>query len=78
MDSQYEDYTDINQDENQDEKMKYVNDKLKKLPKHDKLRNVDVEKVMMDFDATSLYPVGMWNEKSVYPEMETGFALNII
>ena len=29
---------------------------------------------MMDFDATSLYPFAMWNEKSVYPKLETGFA----
>ena len=29
---------------------------------------------MMDFDATSLYPSAMWDESSVYPEIETGFA----
>ena len=29
---------------------------------------------MMDFDATSLYPSGMWDENSVYPKIETGFA----
>ena len=29
---------------------------------------------MMDFDATSLYPSAMWDEKSVYPEIESGFA----
>ena len=28
----------------------------------------------MDFDATSLYPSAMWDESSVYPERETGFA----
>ena len=28
---------------------------------------------MMDFDATSLYPA-MWDEKSIYPKKETGFA----
>ena len=28
----------------------------------------------MDFDATSLYPSAMWDEKSVYPKIETGFA----
>ena len=27
----------------------------------------------MDFDAASLYPNGMWDEKSVYPKSETGF-----
>ena len=29
---------------------------------------------MMDFDATSLYPSAMWDEKTVYPKIETGFA----
>ena len=28
----------------------------------------------MDFDATSLYPSPMWDENSVYPKIETGFA----
>ena len=28
---------------------------------------------MMDFDATSLYPSAMWDEKTVCPKIETGF-----
>ena len=29
----------------------------------------------MDYDATSLlYPSAMWDEKAVYPKIETGFA----
>ena len=28
----------------------------------------------MDFDATSLYPSAMWDGKSVYPKIESGFA----
>ena len=28
---------------------------------------------MMNFDATSLYPSAMWDEKSVYPKIEVGF-----
>ena len=28
----------------------------------------------MDYDASSLYPSAMWDEKSVYPKIETGFA----
>ena len=27
----------------------------------------------MDFDATSLYPSAMWDEKSVYPKAESGY-----
>ena len=29
---------------------------------------------MKDFDATTLYPSAMWDEKSVFPKIETGFA----
>ena len=29
---------------------------------------------MMVFDATFLYPSAMWDEKLVYPKIETGFA----
>ena len=32
----------------------------------------------MDFDATSLYPSAMYDEKSVYPKIKSGFALNLI
>ena len=28
----------------------------------------------MDFDASRLYPFAMWDEKSVYPKIETGLA----
>ena len=31
---------------------------------------------MMDFDAGSLYTSAMWDETSVYPKIETGFAFN--
>ena len=29
---------------------------------------------MMGFDATSLYPSATWDQNSVYPKIETGFA----
>ena len=41
---------------------------------HKELSKLDSNKTQMDFDATSLYPSAMWDEKSVYPKMETGFA----
>ena len=28
---------------------------------------------MMNFDATSLYPSAMWDGKSIYPRIETGY-----
>ena len=31
--------------------------------------------VMMDFDATSLYPSAMWDENSDYPKIDSGFAV---
>ena len=48
--------------------------KLSKLRLHDKLRNLDLENVMMDFDATSLYPFAMLDENSLSPKIETGIA----
>ena len=41
---------------------------------HKELSKLDSNKTQMDFDATSLYPSAMWDENSVYPTIETGFA----
>ena len=70
FDSKYDDYRDINEKE----KEKYVNRKLNILSIHQKLSKLDLNKTQMDFDAVSLYPSAMWDEKSVYPKIETGFA----
>ena len=70
FDSKYDDYRDIDEKE----KEKYVNRKLNKLPIHKELSKLDSNKTQMDFDATSLYTSAMWNENSVYPKTETGFA----
>ena len=70
FDSKYNDYRDIDQKE----KEKYVNRKLNMLPIHKELCKIDSNKTQMDFDATSLYPSAMWDEKSVYPKIESGFA----
>ena len=70
FDSKYNDY----RDSKQKEKEKYVNNKLNMLPIHKELSKSDSNKTQMDFDATSLYPSAMWDEKSVYPKIETGFA----
>ena len=69
-DSQFKGYRDINQDE----KAKYVSDKLIKLPIHENLQKLNFIKVIMDFDATCLYLSAMWDEKSVFPKIESGFA----
>ena len=69
FDSKYDDYRDIDQKE----KEKYVNKKLTMLSIHQELSKLNSNKTQMDFDATSLYPSAMWDEKSVYPKIETGF-----
>ena len=52
------------------------------LPVHKELSKLDSKKTQMDFDATSLYPGAMWDENSVYPKIENGFAfkphLNVV
>ena len=70
FDSKYNGY----RDNDEKEKEKYVNRKLNMLPIHKELSKLDSNKTQMDFDATSLYPSAMWDENSVYPEIETGFA----
>ena len=71
FDSKYDDYRDIDQKE----KEKYVNKKLNMLSIHKELSKLISNKTQMDFDATSLYPSAMWDKNSVYPKIETGFAL---
>ena len=41
---------------------------------HKELAKLISNKTQMDFDNTSLYPSAMWDENSVYPKIETGFA----
>ena len=69
-DSQFNDYRDIDEEE----RTEHITKELNKLQIHKKLQKLDVNDVMTDFDATSLYPSAMWDEKSVYPKIETGFA----
>ena len=45
---------------------------------HKELSKLNSNKTQMDFDATSIYPIAMWDEKFVYPKIETGFVLNHI
>ena len=69
-DSNFKDYRYIDEEE----RTEHINKELNKLPIHKKLQKLDLNDVMMDFDATSLYPSAMWDKNSVYPEIETGFA----
>ena len=67
--SQFEDYRDIDQDE----KEIYINNKLSQIPIHSKLKKLSFSNVLMNFDATSLYPSAMWDDESIYPRIETGY-----
>ena len=51
-----------------------MNKKLNMISIHKELSKLDSNKTRMDFDATSLYPSAMWDEKSLYPKRETGLA----
>ena len=70
FDSKYNDYRDINKKEKTD----YVNKKLNMLPIHKELSKLNLNKTQMNYDATSLYPSAMWDQDSLYPKIETGFA----
>ena len=69
-DSQFDDYRKINIKE----KDKYINKKLSQLPISMKMKEFNRDDLLMAFDATSLYPSAMYDEKSIYPKIETGYA----
>ena len=68
-DSKFKDY----RDNDGEARTEHINKELNKLPIHKKLQKLNVNDVMMDFDATSLYPSAMWDENSVYLKLKTGF-----
>ena len=68
--SEYYDYRDINEEEKTD----FINKKLNMLSIHKELSKLDSNKTQMRCDGNSLYPSAMWDENSVYPKIEIGFA----
>ena len=74
IENEYDSQFNDNRDIDEEERTEHINKELNKLQIHKKIQKLDVNDVMMDFDATSLYPSAMWDEKSVYPKIETGFA----
>ena len=54
-------------------KTDFINKKLNMLAIHGQLSKLDLTKIQMDFDATSLCPSAMWHINSRYPKIETGF-----
>ena len=70
FDSKCDDYRDFNQKEKTD----FIDKTLNNLPNHEELSKLDSNKTKTDFETTSLYPLAMWDEKSICPKIETGFA----
>ena len=38
------------------------------------IKRIELNHLLWDFDAVSLYPSAMWDENSIYPRIETGYA----
>ena len=74
LEDEYESQFEDNRDIKQNEKSKHFNDKLSKLPMHEKLLKLNLDNVVVDFDASSLYPSALWGENLLYPKIETGIA----
>ena len=68
--AQFDDY----RDENLEEKESYINEKSCQLRLHKLLKRIELIHLLWDFDAVSLYPSAMWDEKSIYPRIETSYA----
>ena len=73
FEKQYESKFDDCRDEDVDEKEKYINEKLGNLRLHKFIQRIELIHLLWDFDAVSLYPSAMWDEKSIYPRIETGY-----
>ena len=68
--SQFNEY----RDEDEEDKKKYINKKLGDLTLHKLIQKIELIHLLWDFDAVSLYPSAIWDEKSIYPKIETGYA----
>ena len=38
------------------------------------MKQIGITELLWDFDAVSLYPSAMWDENSIHPRSETGYA----
>ena len=60
--------------ENIEAKERFINEKLSNLRLHKILKRRELVHLLWDFDAVSLYPSAMWDPKSIYPKIETGYS----
>ena len=72
FENEYENQLNDYRHENEDEKLKNINEKLSQLPVHQLMKQMKLDELMWDFDGVSLYFSAMWDEKSIYPGIETG------
>ena len=70
FESKFKDYRDINEEEEE----KNINEKFSQPPIHQLLKQMRLDELLWDFDAVSLCTSAMWDEKSFYPSIETGYA----
>ena len=64
-------------DNDEEQRIEHISKEPMKLPIHKKLQKLNLNDVMMDFDATFLYPNAMWDEDPVYPKIEGGIAFKL-
>ena len=69
--SKFDDYRNTNEEEMNN----FINKKLSELPIHQFLQRLSLIDLMWDCDCVSLYPSAMWDKKSIYPRIETGYAV---
>ena len=68
--NQFNDY----RDEDVEDKEKFNNKKIGDLRLHKLIKQIELIHLLSDFDAVSLYQSAMWDENSIYPRIETGYA----
>ena len=67
--NQFRDY----RDEDEEKKENFINEKSSQLPIHQLIKQIKSDELLWDYDANSLYPSTVWDEKSIYPRIETGY-----
>ena len=74
FEKEYEDQFDDYREEDEEGKQKFINEKLGNLRLHKLIQKIELTHLLWDFDALSLFPSAMWDEKTIYPRIETGYA----
>ena len=70
---EYESKIDDSRKINEDEMNEYIIKKIGELPIHQLLQQLGLNDLLWDFDAVSLYPSAMSDEKLIYPRIESGY-----